>query len=81
MGMISIREFNASVSRTLARVEAGETIDITRNGKVIAELKPKTRRKTDDPEWQAAYARLKEIMENGVIRVGGPASYEERTGR
>ena len=80
MGMISIREFNASVSRTLARVEAGESIDITRNGKVIAELKPKTRRKIDDPEWQAAYIKLKKIMEKGVMS-GGPASYEERTGR
>ena len=80
MGMISIREFNASVSRTLARVEAGETIEITRNGKVIVEMKPKTRRRQDDPEWQKARDELFEILEKG-ISLGGPFTYDERTGR
>lgn len=80
MGMISIREFNASVSRTLARVEAGETIDITRNGKIIAELKPKTRRTIDDPERKKAFDEFMNLLEKGVS-LGGPASYEERIGR
>lgn len=80
MGMISIREFNASVSRTLARVEAGETIEITRNGKVIVEMKPKTPRPLDDPERQKAFEELMAFLKKGVS-LGGPASYEERTGR
>ena len=80
MGNISIREFNASVSRTLARVEAGETIEITRNGKVIVEMKPKLPRKLDDPERQKAFEELMAVLEKG-ISLGGPATYEERTGR
>ena len=80
MGIISIREFNASVSRTLARVEAGETIEITRNGKVIVEMKPKTPRKLDDPERQKAFEELMAVLEKG-IPLGGPATYAERTGR
>ena len=80
MGIISIREFNASVSRTLARVEAGETIEITRNGKIIAELKPKVSRKLNDPERQKAFEELMDFLKEG-ISLGGPASYEERTGR
>jgi len=79
MGVISIREFNASVSRTLARVEAGETMEITRNGKIIAELKPKRLRKSDDPEWRENFDRLMAILEAG-IPLGGPATYDERTG-
>jgi antitoxin (DNA-binding transcriptional repressor) of toxin-antitoxin stability system len=78
MGVISIREFNASVSRTLARVEAGETIEISRNGKIIAELRPKESHKTEDPEWQAARSRLRGLMREGIA-FGGPASYDERT--
>ena len=44
MGVMSIREFNANVSKAFARVEAGETIDITRNGEIIAEVAPKRKR-------------------------------------
>ncbi|CAA9518059.1 MAG: hypothetical protein AVDCRST_MAG62-940 [uncultured Sphingomonas sp.] len=78
MSVMSIREFNSAVSRTLARVEKGETVEITRNGKVIAELKPPRQRRTDDPEWQENLRKLMKIMDQG-IPLGGPASYEERT--
>lgn len=78
MGVISIREFNSNISKALARVEAGETLDITRNGKVIAELRPKQRRRSDDAEWQKNFERLMELFDNGVA-LGGPATYDERT--
>ena len=78
MGMLSIREFNANVSKVLARVENGETIEITRNGRVIAELLPKRRKRTDDPEWRENFGKLMEVLDQGVL-LGGPASYEERT--
>lgn len=79
MTVMSIREFNASVSRTLARVEAGETIEIARNGKIIVEMKPKNLRRSDDPAWQEAHKNLLALLSKGV-RLGGPASYDERTG-
>lgn len=81
MGVMSVREFNANVSRALALVEAGETLDITKNGKVIAELRPKKANRLDDPEFRAAYERAVEGLKIGVPGLKGPASYDERTGR
>jgi prevent-host-death family protein len=78
VGILSVREFNANVSKALARVEAGETIEITRNGKVIAELTPKRRKRSDDPKWRENFDRLLELLDEG-LPLGGPASYEERT--
>ncbi|RJF90658.1 type II toxin-antitoxin system Phd/YefM family antitoxin [Sphingomonas cavernae] len=81
MGVMSVREFNANVSKALARVEAGETLDITKNGKVIAELRPKKASKLDDPEFRAAYERAVKGLKEGIPGLTGPATYEERTGR
>lgn len=81
MGVMSIREFNANVSAAFAKVEAGETLEITRNGLVIAEVRPKRKNRMDDPEFRAAYERLVRGLEEGIEGLSGPATYEERTGR
>jgi antitoxin (DNA-binding transcriptional repressor) of toxin-antitoxin stability system len=79
MGVISVRELNANVSRALSRVEAGETLRITRNGKVVAELRA-VAEEYDTPERREAIARLREVASFG-LKLGAPFSYEERTGR
>ena len=81
MGVMSIRELNANMSKAIARAEAGEVIDITRNGKAIVELRAKRKNKLDDPEFRAAYERFVQRMERGIPGLTGPATYEERTGR
>ena len=81
MGVMSIREFNANTSKAIARAEAGEVIDITRNGKIVVEIRAKRRNKMDDPEFRAAYTRMVQRMEKGIPGLTGPATYEERTGR
>lgn len=81
MGVMSVREFNQNVSAALAKVEAGETIEVTRNGKVIAEVRPKRVNRMDDPEYRAARERLLEGLREGIPGLSGPATYEERTGR
>ena len=81
MGVMSIREFNANTSKAIARAEAGEVIDITRNGKTVVEIRAKRRNKMDDPEFRAAYMRMVQRMEKGIPGLTGPATYEERTGR
>jgi antitoxin (DNA-binding transcriptional repressor) of toxin-antitoxin stability system len=81
MGAISVRELNANTSRAIARAEAGEIIDITRHGKVVAELRSKPRNRVDDPEFRAARERLLARFERGFPGLKGPATYEERTGR
>ena len=81
MGVMSIREFNANVSKAIAKVEAGETLEITKNGKVIAELRPKRANRMDDPEYRAKYEKMLAGMREGIPGLSGPATYEERTGR
>ncbi len=81
MGVMSIREFNANTSKAFAKVEAGEVIEITRNGKPIAEIRPKRKDRMDDPEFRAARERFLEGLKTGVPGLTGPATYEDRTGR
>lgn len=69
MSALSIRELNNNISKAIARVEAGETLDITRNGKVIAELRPK--RRVKDAEWWKAYRESGEVLTKGFpVNVG-----------
>jgi antitoxin (DNA-binding transcriptional repressor) of toxin-antitoxin stability system len=81
VGIMSIREFNANMSKAFAKVEAGETIKVTKNGKVIATVSPERVNRMDDPEFRAARERLLERMERGIPGLKGPFTYEERTER
>jgi prevent-host-death family protein len=81
MGVMSIRELNANLSKALSRAEAGEVIEITKNGKPIAELRPKPKNRMDDPEFRAARERLLEGMRKGIPGLKPPYTYEERTER
>lgn len=81
MGVMSIRELNANLSKAISRAEAGEVIEITRNGKVVIELRAKRKNKLDDPELKAAYERMVKGFETGIPGLSGPFTYEERTGR
>lgn len=79
MGAISIREFNGNVSRYIARAEKGEVIEVTRNGKVVAEVRAPSRPDRDSPEWKESHRRLMELLRQGVP-IGRTFSYEERNG-
>ena len=81
MSAMTIRELNANISQAVAMVEAGATIEITRHGKVVAELRPKSKSRLDDPEFRAAYDRMLAGMREGVPGLVGPATYAERTER
>lgn len=41
MAMVALAEAKAKLSELIDRVEAGETVSITRRGKLVAELVPK----------------------------------------
>ena len=64
LGALSIRELNSNISKALARVEAGETLDIMRNGKVIAELRPKDRKRNE--VWRKAYKESVRTLRKGL---------------
>lgn len=79
MGSLSVRELNANISKALAHVEAGETLDISKNGVVVAELRAKTARRADDPVWRAAFDALMDDVCKGVP-FGRTFSHDERNG-
>lgn len=81
MGVMSIREFNANTSAAFAKVEAGETIEVTKNGKVIAEIRPKRANRMDDPEFRAKWEAMMTSMREGIPGLKAPFTYEERTER
>jgi antitoxin (DNA-binding transcriptional repressor) of toxin-antitoxin stability system len=81
VGVMSIREFNANTSAAFAKVEAGESFDITKNGKVIAEIRPKRANKMDDPDYREKWERMMDGMREGIPGLKGPFTYDERTGR
>jgi prevent-host-death family protein len=59
---LTARDANQNFSRVLAEVEKGETVLITKNGKTVAELRPRADDPRDDPEWQAAFDRMAAVM-------------------
>ncbi len=81
MGIMSVRELNANLSKALARAEAGEVIEITKNGKPFVELRAKSKNRMDDPTFRAARDKLLEGLRKGIPGLTGPATYEERTKR
>jgi antitoxin (DNA-binding transcriptional repressor) of toxin-antitoxin stability system len=59
MSTVSIREFSYNPSGMFARVEQGETLEVTRHGKVIAVLLP----------GSGALGRYTELVAKGAIRL------------
>jgi prevent-host-death family protein len=62
MRIMTAREANQNFSKILAEAERGETVLITKNGKTVAELRPRTDDPWQDPAWRAAYERMVELM-------------------
>jgi prevent-host-death family protein len=59
MSSVSVREFSYNPSGMFARVEQGETIEVTRHGKVIAVLLP----------GSGTLGRYTDLVARGVIRL------------
>lgn len=59
MSTVSVRDFAYNPSAMFARVEKGETIEVTRHGKVIARVIPAQRQ---------AMSRHDELVELGLVR-------------
>lgn len=62
MRSTTARDANQNFSKLLAEVEKGESVLITKNGRTVAELRPRPDDPRDDPSWRAAYARMVEAM-------------------
>jgi antitoxin (DNA-binding transcriptional repressor) of toxin-antitoxin stability system len=60
MTTVSVREFSYNPSAMFVRAENGETIEITRHGKVIATLMPGPQKKR---------SRIEELVESGALHL------------
>ena len=78
MSVLSVRELNANISKALARVEAGETLEIAKNGRIIAELRPKTASR--DAAWLRAYKESNEFLKHGLPIQVGKITEEDKYG-
>jgi antitoxin (DNA-binding transcriptional repressor) of toxin-antitoxin stability system len=63
--MVGIREFEAQPGLYLREVQAGETVRITDQGQVVAELRPPSERKEQSATPEARY---RDLVERGAIR-------------
>ena len=90
MGVMTAREFYQNKANVLARVEAGETISLTKHGRAIADIVPRRDRRPSlaaisentplqrgTPEWQVAHDRMVRMMDEG-FSWGGRVTYEDK---
>lgn len=81
---IGLREANHHLARYVKAVEEGHEVIITRRGKPVARLTGDLQLdRTKDPEWQAAYQRMVELMKTapvtgGELRWSRDELYEDR---
>ena len=79
MNAITVRELNANISKAIARVEAGETLEIMKNGRIVAELRPRSLERSD--AWRKAHkdsiAFMKDGLELGLGRVDPSDKYDD----
>ena len=78
MGVMTVRELNANVSKAIARVQAGETIEIIKSGRAVAEMKPKLERPVRDADWHAAYQRMLARMADGFGPGSGTVTHADK---
>jgi len=62
MRSTTVREANQNFSKLIAEVEQGETVLITKNGRTVAELRPRADDPYENPEWRAAYEQMLALL-------------------
>ena len=67
---VSVRELQQNLKRVMARVERGETVDVTRRRKAIARLSPVRPAAACEP-WPDLKARRRAALGDRVVVPGG----------
>jgi prevent-host-death family protein len=68
-GTVSVRELQQNLKRVLARVERGETVDVTRRRRPVARLAP-ARATRSGSEWPDLEARTRAVFGDRIITPG-----------
>ena len=66
---VSVRELQQNLKRVMARVERGETVEVTRRRRPVARLAPATATRPL-ADWPDLEARTRSVFGNRVIRPG-----------
>jgi prevent-host-death family protein len=78
---VSVRELQQNLKRVMARVERGETVEVTRRRKPVAHLAPVKPNRAVAP-WPDLKARRRTVFGDRVITPGGSdVVIEGRNGR
>lgn len=78
---VSVRELQQNLKRVMARVERGETVEVTRRRKPVAHLAPVKPIRPLSP-WPDLKARRRAIFGDRVVKPGGSdVVIEGRNGR
>jgi prevent-host-death family protein len=64
MREMSVREANQNFSKVISAAEHGDTIVVTRNGKPVARIAPRSADRTRDSEWRSAYRSLAKCLKS-----------------
>ena len=67
---VSVRELQQNLKRVMARVERGETVEVTRRRRPVARLAPVRLRGASEP-WPDLAARTRAVFGTRVITPGG----------
>lgn len=67
---VSVRELQQNLKRVMARVERGETVEVTRRRRPVARLAP-VRKTSPVSEWPDLEARTRAIFGKRIVRPGG----------
>jgi prevent-host-death family protein len=67
---VSVRELQQNLKRVMARVEGGETIEVTRRRRPVARLAPVRAARSHTP-WPDLEARARGVFGDRIIRPGG----------
>ena len=81
---VSLTEANRQFSRLIRAVENGEGFVITRRGLPVARILPNDEARTRDPQWIAAYKRMKARLREGAplggLRIEDRGALHDREG-
>lgn len=76
---VSVRELQQNLKRVMARVERGETVEVTRRRRPVARLAPATARQPLE-DWPDLEARTRAVFGDRVVSPGGSQVVLEERG-
>ena len=76
---VSVRELQQNLKRVMARVERGETVEVTRRQRPVAQLTP-ARPKQPVSDWPDLDERTRSVFGDRIISPGGSEVVIEQRG-